>query len=377
MEKRPAPLPVLGFAAYSGTGKTTLLKQLIPWLRVRGLRIGVVKLSHHRIEVDTPGKDSYELRRAGASQMLLTSAHGWALMADNEEPRDPDLEQMLARLDQSLLDLVLVEGFRHHPFPKIELHRPALGRPLIHPRDPHVVAVAADAPLPEAPPLPLLDLNRVADVGAFVLDWMEQWQRREAPPSGRTVREENEPMSTALKQELVRHYRWLRQYGNNDSHSGNASVRDGDMFWVTPTGACADTLDADDLVACPLQGPCGGGASLDGPLHQQVYQANPRARAVLHSHGPYTVAVTLGGEEFVPPDFEGQYYFPRVPVIDIPYDQYVARAPEAVARMLAEHRITVVRGHGVYACGETLNLAYKWTCSLELSAKTAVIARGL
>ena len=178
-----------------------------------------------------------------------------------------------------------------------------------------------------------------------------------------------------LKQDLVRHYHWLRQYGNNDSHSGNASVREGDRLWVTPTGACADTLTAADLVACPLQGACGEGASLDGPLHQQVYRDNPQARAVLHSHGPYTVAVTLSGEDFVPLDFEGQYYFPRVPVVDIPYRDYVERAPAAVARVLARHRIMVVRGHGVYACAETLNLAYKWTCSLELSARTAVIAR--
>lgn len=177
-----------------------------------------------------------------------------------------------------------------------------------------------------------------------------------------------------IREELVRYYRWLRQYGNNDSHSGNASVRVGGRFWVTPTGACADTLTADDLIECPLKGACGEGASLDAPLHQLVYQQNPKATAVLHSHGPYTVAVTLNGEDFIPADFEGQLYFPCVPVTTIPYDEYVERAPAAVADVLARHRITVVRGHGVYACGETLNLAYKWTCSLELSAKTAVIA---
>jgi len=180
-----------------------------------------------------------------------------------------------------------------------------------------------------------------------------------------------------IKQDLVRHYRWLRQYGNNDSHSGNASVRVDDSLWVTPTGACADTLTADDLVFCPLTGACAGGASLDAPLHQQVYRASPRARAILHSHGPYTVAITLSGEDFEPLDFEGQYYFPRVPVVSIPYDRYVELAPAAVAGGLADHRIMVVRGHGVYACAESLNLAYKWACSLELSAKTAVIASAL
>jgi L-fuculose-phosphate aldolase len=180
-----------------------------------------------------------------------------------------------------------------------------------------------------------------------------------------------------IREQLVQYYRWLRQHGNNDSHSGNASVRDGDRFWITPTGACADTLTVNDLVACSVARGCGGGASLDGPLHQQVYQRNPAVTAVLHSHGPYTVAATLNGETFSPVDFEGQLYFPQVPVITIPYADYVAQAPAAVAAMLQSHRITVVRGHGVYAAGETLNLAYKWTCSLELSTKTAFIARQM
>lgn len=177
------------------------------------------------------------------------------------------------------------------------------------------------------------------------------------------------------KADLTRHYRWLRQYGNNDSHSGNASFREGDTVWVTPSGCCADRLEPDHLIRCSLKNGCGEGASLDGPLHLQVYQHNPAAQAVLHSHGPYTVALTLGGEDFLPADFEGQLYFPRVPVIDIPYTDYVTEAPRRVAEILAEYPITVVRGHGVYACAASINLAYKWTCSLELSAKTAFIAR--
>ncbi|MES9875990.1 MAG: class II aldolase/adducin family protein [Candidatus Sedimenticola sp. PURPLELP] len=177
------------------------------------------------------------------------------------------------------------------------------------------------------------------------------------------------------KQDLVRHYRWLRQFGNNDSHSGNASVREGDRMWVTPTGACADLLEADDLVECMITGPCGEKASLDGSLHQMVYQQNSDTTAILHSHGPYSVGLTMDGEDFVPVDFEGQYYFPKVPVITVPYDRYVEQAPSLVADALSEYKIAVVKGHGVYACAETLNLAYKWTCSLELSAKTAFIAR--
>ena len=177
------------------------------------------------------------------------------------------------------------------------------------------------------------------------------------------------------REDLVRHYQWLRQYGNNDSHSGNASVRvEGDM-WITPTGACADLLTADRLVRCQLDGSLGEGASLDARLHLQVYQRNPSARSVIHSHGPYTVAMTMDGEDFIPPDFEGQYYFDRIPVITIPYDRYLTEAADRVSEVLTEYPIMVVRGHGVYAQAESINLAYKWSCSLELSAKTAWLAR--
>ena len=124
----------------------------------------------------------------------------------------------------------------------------------------------------------------------------------------------------SVRTELVRYYRWLRQYGYNDSHSGNASVRDGERIWITPSGASADELAAEQLIACTTSQRCPEGASLDAPLHMKVYEKNPRARAVLHSHGPYTVALTLGGEDFVPIDFEGQYYFPRVPVITVAYE---------------------------------------------------------
>ena len=179
----------------------------------------------------------------------------------------------------------------------------------------------------------------------------------------------------SLKNELVRYYHWLRQYGYNDSHSGNASVLEGDGFWITPTGACADLLEADQLVACQVDGNITDGASLDAPLHQAVYRNNLRARAVFHSHGPYSVAITMSGDDFVPLDFEGQYYFSNVPVISMPYEDYLAQSPTAVAAVLSEYPIMVVRGHGVYACGESLNLAYKWTCSLEQSAKTAHLAK--
>jgi len=180
-----------------------------------------------------------------------------------------------------------------------------------------------------------------------------------------------------LKQELVQHYLWLRQYGCNDSHSGNASFRWHDDIWVTPTGCCADTLKPEDLKRCDIHGYCDEGASLDAPLHIEVYKQQPKTQAVFHSHGPHAVALTLNGENFIPVDFEGQYYFPVVPVIKIPYADYIKQSPLAVAKQLVAHKAAIVCGHGVYAAASSINLAYKWSCSVELSAKTAWLARQL
>ena len=186
--------------------------------------------------------------------------------------------------------------------------------------------------------------------------------------------------TASTKASLVDHYRWLRQYGLNDSHSGNASCRDGDTIWVTPTGCCADTLHAEHLVACTLDGHCQANtsqanASLDAPLHVRVYQLNTETACVLHSHGPYTLAMTMQGEDFYPIDFEGQYYFDVIPVLNIAFDDYLAQSPEQVARTLVKYPICVVRGHGVYAQAKTINLAYKWTCTLEHIAKVAYLTQ--
>ena len=180
-----------------------------------------------------------------------------------------------------------------------------------------------------------------------------------------------------IKDELIRHYAWLRQHGCNDSHSGNASVRDTNTIWVTPTGACADTLQSSELVACSLDGSCGDQASFDAKLHIEVYKQNDKACAVFHSHGPHTIALTMDGENFIPEDFEGKLYFPIVPVHTINFDDYTDKSPNLVANTLSKHRITVVRGHGVYACAESINLAYKWTCSLEHSAKIAFLRQQI
>ena len=167
-----AHIPILGFAAWSGTGKTTLLRQLLPILAGRGLRVGMVKHAHHDFDVDTPGKDSYELRMAGAAQMLISSRRRWALMVERPVDREPPLDEVLLELDQGMLDLILVEGFKHEKFPKIELHRPSFGRPLLHPRDDTIVAVATDAPLVTPVSLPMLDLNSPDEIASFVVDTM-------------------------------------------------------------------------------------------------------------------------------------------------------------------------------------------------------------
>ncbi|MGD8841840.1 MAG: molybdopterin-guanine dinucleotide biosynthesis protein MobB [Gammaproteobacteria bacterium] len=164
--------PVLGLAAWSGTGKTTLLVQLLPRLRAAGLRIGMIKHAHHSFDVDIPGKDSYELRKAGAEQMLVASQRRWALMRELDPPREPVLTELLARLDREKLDLILVEGFRAASFAKIELHRPSMGKPALHLQDDSIIAVASDAPLSTA--LPILDLNRPDEIAAFVLAWSRQ-----------------------------------------------------------------------------------------------------------------------------------------------------------------------------------------------------------
>ncbi len=168
------PVPLIGFAAYSGTGKTTLLTQLIPWLKARGLRIGTIKHAHHNFEIDYPGKDSYELRKAGSEQVLVASGKRWALITERAPEAhacDPELEELLPHLDTDNLDLVLVESFKHAPLPKIELQRPALDKPLLYPQDSHVIAVASDGPLPHPCALPVLDLNDPAGIGQFIVDY--------------------------------------------------------------------------------------------------------------------------------------------------------------------------------------------------------------
>ena len=164
-------VPVLGFAAYSGTGKTALLVRLIPLLKERGFRIALVKHAHHDFDIDIPGKDSYELRKAGAAQVLVASDRRRAMVREMDKPAEPLLEELVNELNLVEVDLVLVEGFRHLAFPKIELHRPSLQKDLIYPQDSSVIAVAADAEI-DTGTLPLLDLNQPEAITEFISNWM-------------------------------------------------------------------------------------------------------------------------------------------------------------------------------------------------------------
>jgi len=166
--------PLLGFAAFSGTGKTTLLIQLIPVLKQRGLRVAVIKHAHHNFDVDKPGKDSYELRRAGAAPMLISSSRRTVIMIDNEVETEPELQHLLSHIPADSVDMVLVEGFKQWPFAKIELHREATGKPLIYPDDANIIAIAHDhgesKPLPNTD-LPQLDINNIEAIADFVMQF--------------------------------------------------------------------------------------------------------------------------------------------------------------------------------------------------------------
>jgi molybdopterin-guanine dinucleotide biosynthesis protein B len=161
---------MLGFAAFSGTGKTTLLTQIIPILKQHGLRIGLIKHSHHNFQIDQPGKDSFRLRAAGASPVMLVSTHRRAIITEITPEREPRLDDQLKRFDQSELDLILVEGFKAEQFPKIELHRPSLNKPLLYPSDPDIIAIASDAELDTPDYLTPLDINQPEMIAAYILN---------------------------------------------------------------------------------------------------------------------------------------------------------------------------------------------------------------
>jgi molybdopterin-guanine dinucleotide biosynthesis protein B len=162
-------MKIFGFAGWSGSGKTTLVEKLIPRFVQRGLRVSLIKHAHHNFDVDTPGKDSYRHRQAGASEILVTSSRRWVLMHELRGTQEPSFDEQVGRM--SPCDLLLVEGFKFAPIPKLEVWRKETGEALLHPNDPHIVALATDAKV-EAK-LPVLDLNDDAAIARFILRHLE------------------------------------------------------------------------------------------------------------------------------------------------------------------------------------------------------------
>lgn len=165
------PIPLIGFAAFSGTGKTTLLEKLLPLLVDKNIRVGLVKASHHDVEPDTPGKDSYRLRKAGAAQLVLSTPYRSICYTERKSVDEPTLSEQLLLLDLDHLDLVIVEGFRDQSFPKIELHRKGFQRPLLYPDDEHIIAIALnDVDCQQDCPIPVLDINNPEQVADYIFE---------------------------------------------------------------------------------------------------------------------------------------------------------------------------------------------------------------
>jgi molybdopterin-guanine dinucleotide biosynthesis protein B len=162
-------MKIFGFAGWSGSGKTTLIEQVIPRFVLAGLKVSLIKHAHHRFDVDHPGKDSYRVREAGCSEVLVTSRQRWALMHEARGEPETTLEEQIARM--SPCDLLLIEGYKYYPLPKLEIYREANGKPLLYPEDEHIVALATDTPVQSR--LPQFNIEDYDAIAAFVLDTME------------------------------------------------------------------------------------------------------------------------------------------------------------------------------------------------------------
>ncbi|MDO6460882.1 molybdopterin-guanine dinucleotide biosynthesis protein B [Granulosicoccaceae sp. 1_MG-2023] len=169
-----AGVPVLGFVAWSGSGKTTLLSKVLPLLVQSGVRVALIKHAHHHFDIDHPGKDSYRLREAGASQVVVASRHRLALIRELPDPADePSLDDALGALQTDALDLILVEGYKHESFSKIEVSRKATGKPLLYPDDPDIIAVICDEPgrIKDAPTV--LDIDKPDTIAGYLTQWLQ------------------------------------------------------------------------------------------------------------------------------------------------------------------------------------------------------------
>ena len=157
---------IIGLAGWSGSGKTTLIKKLIPRLLARGIAVSTLKHAHHGFDLDKPGKDSFMHRAAGATEVIISSAKRWAILHELRAEEEWDMAALVGKM--SPVDLVLVEGFKRDAFPKLEIHRAVNGKSLLHPEDPHIVAVACDSVLP-ASTVPVVDLNDIDAVADLLL----------------------------------------------------------------------------------------------------------------------------------------------------------------------------------------------------------------
>ena len=160
-------MKIFGLAGWSGSGKTTLIVKLIPEFVSRGLTVSTMKHAHHKFDIDVPGKDSYEHRQAGASEVMISASQRWALMHEVGDIDEPSVDELIAHM--SPVDLLLVEGFKWHSHPKMEIHRPSIGKPLLQKDDSEIIAVASDEALAGLS-VPILDLNNVNGIADFILD---------------------------------------------------------------------------------------------------------------------------------------------------------------------------------------------------------------
>ena len=160
-------MKIFGLAGWSGSGKTTLIVKLIPLIISKGLTVSTIKHAHHAFDIDRPGKDSYEHRRAGATEVMISSTNRWALMHELVDKKDAPLKELMEQM--SPVDLLIVEGFKWEPHLKIEIHRPSLGKTLLQPDDKNIIAVASDETLDslDVPVIPLGDICSIAD---FIVD---------------------------------------------------------------------------------------------------------------------------------------------------------------------------------------------------------------
>ncbi len=159
-------MKIFGLAGWSGSGKTTLIVKLVPELIHRGIEVSTMKHAHHEFDIDEPGKDSYEHRAAGAKEVMISAANRWALMHELRGEEEPSVDALIARMTP--VDLLLVEGFKWHSHPKMEVHRPSVGKPLLQKDDPEIVAIASDEDIAGLS-VPVLDINDVSAIADFIV----------------------------------------------------------------------------------------------------------------------------------------------------------------------------------------------------------------